>query len=577
MGRAASNIALECALLTRPNICLISEEVEQKGMTLAEITKYVAQMIVERSQRNQNYGIILLPEGLIEFIPEFNLLIAEINEILASDGMQGQHPTDDAILKELSFNNRAVYSYLPDNIKQQLLLDRDPHGNVQVAKIETEKLLAQTVAMELANLSKHGKFHGKFSPQFHSYGYEGRSCLPSVFDATYCYALGQTAGAIISQGLNGYICSVTSLDADVSQWQCGGVPVTMMCHMERRHGHMKPVIKKALVELQGRPFQIFDSQRSKWGIYDLYRNPGPIQFYSINGKVSLELPITLMLELNGEDKRMLEQSTLLAREQQDIAKSFGSFNYSPVVGDANTTLSSFQIERSKFKPQLCPSLAGSRRKCVMMQATQSANVSDREKLKVFFPHTYGSSLIRVERDDDVDSPTSYPPQKIGIVFCGRQSPGAHDIVAGILDSLSEGSAFYGFVGGTDGLINGHSIEITHEIMEHYRCQGGFDLLFRTYDRLDRPDQMEKAGQSCLALGLNGLVMIGASRTATDAAYLSEYFLSRLEYSNICVVTVPVAMNDSIKNEFVETTVGFDTASKVTAQIIGNNYALLSTI
>ena len=197
MGRAASNIALECALQTRPNVCLISEEVEAKKSTLIEITKQVVDVILERSQKfKKNYGMILLPEGLIEFLPEFNCLISDINEVLA----RGTEATEDKVKKELSPANQEVFSYLPENIKQQLLLDRDPHGNVQVAKIETEKLLAQTVAIELGKLAREGKYTGQFSPQYHSYGYEGRSCIPSEFDATYCYALGQNVGALLAQG-----------------------------------------------------------------------------------------------------------------------------------------------------------------------------------------------------------------------------------------------------------------------------------------------------------------------------------------------------------------------------------------
>jgi pyrophosphate--fructose-6-phosphate 1-phosphotransferase len=274
MGRAASNITLECALQTRPNVCLISEEVEAGHLTLAQITQQVVDVIAQRSQAGKDYGIVLLPEGLIEFIPEFNALIEEINDVLAN----GTPTTEEAVLPELSYNNRAVFSYLPENIKLQLLLDRDPHGNVQVAKIETEKLLAQTVGAELEQLRRHGKFAGKFCPQFHAYGYEGRSGLPSAFDSTYCYVLGQNVAALLALGQNGLISSVTNLDGPVSDWVCGGVPITMMCHMERRRGHMKPVIKKALVELDGRPFRCFASQRKDWARYDLYRSPGPMQF-----------------------------------------------------------------------------------------------------------------------------------------------------------------------------------------------------------------------------------------------------------------------------------------------------------
>ena len=185
-------------------------------------------------------------------------MISEINDVLAA----GADTTEEAVVKELSFNNRAVFSYLPANVKQQLLLDRDPHGNVQVTKIETEKLLAQTVQMELDQLAAHGKYKGSFKPQFHSYGYEGRSCIPSAFDSTYCYALGQNVAAMISLGCNGLISSVTNLTAPVKEWACGGVPITMMCHMERRHGHKKPVIKKALVELDALPFLTLQAQRA---------------------------------------------------------------------------------------------------------------------------------------------------------------------------------------------------------------------------------------------------------------------------------------------------------------------------
>ena len=220
-----------------------------------------------RWEQGKNYGLVLLPEGLIEFIPEFNDLMDEINDLLA----QGVESSEHAIIENLSFNNRAVFSYLPSAIKKQLLLDRDPHGNVQVSKIETEKLLAETVSSELSVLARHGKYSGKFTPQFHSFGYEGRSAIPSEFDATYCYALGRTAGALIAAGKNALMASVTNLCAPVSEWQCGGIPITMMMTIEKRKGKMKPVIKKALVELDGRPFHVFAAQRERWAIYDLFR------------------------------------------------------------------------------------------------------------------------------------------------------------------------------------------------------------------------------------------------------------------------------------------------------------------
>lgn len=573
MGRAASNIALECALLTRPTVCLISEEIEQKQMTLSQITHYITEIIVKRSEGGKDYGIVLLPEGLIEFIPEFNALISEINEILSSESMVGIAPTDEIMLKELSFNNRAIFAYLPDNIKQQLLLDRDPHGNVQVAKIETEKLLAQTVAMELQHLQQHGKYKGDFSPQFHSYGYEGRSCLPSVFDATYCYALGQTAGGILSQGLNGYICSVTNLTAPVSEWECGGVPITMMCHMERRHGHMKPVIKKALVELDGQPFACFSSQRGDWAKYDLFRNPGPIQFIYNDGSAPYiaELPVTLTLELTKQDSRMRVEDMTAIKSLQDHATITTPFHHAPLTGEAVKSLSQFQRDRSQFKPQLCPALRdlpSAYSRCVSVQPTQCMNISDRNAMMHRFPLTYGASLLKITPEGSSQKVTR--GVRVGVVFCGRQSPGAQDIIAGLLDSLPEGSSLFGFVGGTEGLLSNNNILIDAEVIKLYRGQGGFDLLCRTYDKLEKEENFRRVGNTCLSLTLDGLLMIGASRTATDAAYLTEFFLSQQEYKHICVITVPVAMNGSIKNDFVETTVGFDTAAKVTAQIVGNN-------
>lgn len=596
MGRAASNIALECALQTRPNICLVSEEVEAKKMTLSEITAQVVAVIQQRAAEGKNYGIVLLPEGLIEFIPEFNHLISEINDVLAT----GVETTEEAVLKELSFNNRAVFSYLPTNIKQQLLLDRDPHGNVQVAKIETEKLLAQTVMMELEHLAIHGKYDGKFMPQFHSYGYEGRSCLPSTFDATYCYALGQNVAAMLSLGCNGLISSVTNLTAPVSDWHCGGVPITMMCHMERRHGHMKPVIKKALVELDGEPFKCFSSQRDDWAKYDLYRSPGPIQFFTAPNTV--ELSITLTLELLKSDPRMNPADITAVKSLQDSAPKFGKFIFAPLVGGANAVFSDNQQSRAHYCPPLCTALSDRDRmfnRLVLTSPTQCSNAWDRVALNTNFPCTYGAPLASILPPQDARvgasvngrktgsapvSPMKRPrlslatrsvdgttaPLTIGVVFCGRQSPGGHDLIAGVLDALPAGSKLYGFVGGTKGLLNGHAIEITPQVMANYRGQGGYELLGRTMERLEHEVALYDAvAKSCTALGLDGLVMMGGPRSNTDAAYLAEHFKA----TGVCrttVVTVPLTMNGGIRNQFVESTVGFDTASKVACQIVGNN-------
>lgn len=296
MGRAASNITLECALQTHPNITLLGEEVAARKQNLSSITEEIVHVIVERAAAGKNYGVILVPEGLIEFVPEINTLLKEINELLAN----GTESTVTAVGDALSANSAALFNYLPASIRKQLLADRDPHGNVQVSLIETEKLLAETVQHELDRLTRAGKYKQTFTPQFHFYGYEGRCGLPSDFDTLYCYSLGYNAGALIHRGQTGVMSSVTNLEDYVENWKCGGVPLTALMNIERRHGKNKPVIKKALVDLRSLPFKTFASKRDTWAHGDHYRCPGPIQFHEVtgNGKTRADpLCFTLALEL----------------------------------------------------------------------------------------------------------------------------------------------------------------------------------------------------------------------------------------------------------------------------------------
>merc|ERR1719162_373477 len=266
-------MALEVALITRPNACLIGEEVSRDKQSLKDITMDLVDMIEQRSKDGKDYGVIVLPEGLIEFIPEFNALISELNDKLAAPDMV---ITEESVQAVLSPESKASFLYLPGFIRAQLLLDRDPHGNVQVSKIETEKLLAATVAAELEERRSKGTYKGKFSAQFHSYGYEGRAGMPTNFDATYCYALGATAANLLANSLTGLIASVKNLLAPPKDWLCGGVPVTSLCVIERRKGKNKPVIKKALVELEGplsQPFQQYCKIRDRLRLVDAYGVP----------------------------------------------------------------------------------------------------------------------------------------------------------------------------------------------------------------------------------------------------------------------------------------------------------------
>ncbi len=283
MGRSASHIALECALQTQPNICLISEEIEQKDMTLNQIGEGIAQSVADRAAAGNNFGVVLIPEGLIEFIPSIGRLIDELNDLLAAHGEEYKNLEADEqkkyILAHLSAENAETFKTLPGDVARQLSLDRDPHGNVQVSLIETEKLISDMVADKLAEWKNEGKFVGKFAAIHHFFGYEGRCAAPSNFDADYCYALGVSAVQLIANGKTGYMAIVKNTTAPTDEWKAGGVPITMMMNMERRNGEMKPVIRKALVELDGAPFKKFAEKRDEWAKETCYVYPGPIQYW----------------------------------------------------------------------------------------------------------------------------------------------------------------------------------------------------------------------------------------------------------------------------------------------------------
>ncbi len=281
MGRSASHIALECALQTQPNVCLISEEVEAKEQSLDDIVSQIACIVAARAAEGKNFGTVLIPEGLIEFIPAIKKLIAELNDTLATEEAKAVAREDqiDYVKAHLSAANLAVFNSLPADVASQLALDRDPHGNVQVSLIETEKLLSKMVAKRLKEMKAEGKYVGKFSAQHHFFGYEGRCAAPSNFDADYCYSLGFNASRLIAAGKTGYMSVIRNTTAPASEWIAGGVPITMMMNLERRSGKMKPVIRKALVELDGAPFKYFAAHRDEWAKETCYIYPGAIQYW----------------------------------------------------------------------------------------------------------------------------------------------------------------------------------------------------------------------------------------------------------------------------------------------------------
>ena len=300
MGRSASHICLECALQTRPNVAIISEEIEAKQVTLNRIVDDIVEVVIKRSANGENFGVVLVPEGLIEFVPEMKSLITELNDLLAEHSVHYStlntfEDQSEWVNKNLGRDSSYVFSSLPSNIQRQLLMDRDPHGNVQVSRIETEKLLIEMVEDRLGEMKSAGTFAGAFSTQSHFFGYEGRCAFPSNFDADYCYSLGYIAFTLIASGLSGYMSSIKNLHRPAAEWLPGGIPITMMMNMEQRHGAMKPVIRKALVDLGGKPFETFAASREKWAAETSFRYPGAIQYYGPD-EVCNQPTVTLMLE-----------------------------------------------------------------------------------------------------------------------------------------------------------------------------------------------------------------------------------------------------------------------------------------
>ena len=301
MGRSASHVTLECALQTQPNVTIIGEEVENNNQSLDDIVTYIAQTVANRADNGENFGTVLVPEGLIEFVPAIKKLIVELNDMLAANQAEfDQIGADDKIkfiIDHLSKENAAIFESLPTAVSKQLALERDPHGNVQVSLIETEQLLAEMVGKKLAAWKKEGKYVGKFSTQHHFFGYEGRCAAPSNFDADYCYSLGFTASVLIASGKTGYMSSVRNTTKPADQWIAGGIPITAMMNMERRNAKMKPVIQKALVKLDGAPFKFFASKRDEWAKTTSYIYPGPIQYFGPS-QVCDQTTKTLLLEQN---------------------------------------------------------------------------------------------------------------------------------------------------------------------------------------------------------------------------------------------------------------------------------------
>jgi len=340
MGRSASHIGLECALQTQPNVCLISEEVESKQMTLRTITDYICNIIAKRAEGGENFGVILIPEGLVEFVPEMKILIAELNDLMAKKSdefgkLEGFASQASWLARHLTKVSADAFLSLPESIAGQFLMDRDPHGNVQVSRIETEKLLISLVETRLDVMKKAGAYKGKFSAYNHFFGYEGRCAFPSNFDADYCYSLGYTAFILVAGGLTGYLSSVRNLTAPAKDWIAGGVPLTMMMNMEQRHGSQKPVIRKALVELDGKPFKEFAKNRDEWAVKTSFVYPGAIQYYGPD-EVCNQPTQTLLIERGKGKAAAPAKASTTAKAEKKPAAAKPAVKAAPAKADKKT-------------------------------------------------------------------------------------------------------------------------------------------------------------------------------------------------------------------------------------------------
>ena len=541
MGRSASHISLECELQTRANLVLIGEEVQAKNQTMSSIVSEIADMITKRGEElGKAYGVILVPEGLIEFIPEVNQLIKELNELMV-EATGTEEELRAQAFKGLSEDSAELFRFIPESIGNQLLLDRDPHGNVQVAKIETERLLIMLLETELSKRN----YSLPFLAQSYYFGYEGRSCLPTNFDATYCNALGYTAGSLIKYGFTGCMAVCRDLTSPAERWRSAGCPLATMMNIERRKGKAVAVIKKALVELDSDYFKAYARMREFWKYNDSYRAPGPIQFTGVGAdSYSYILKPPTASELPCLDEPKTSYPYFLRQPQ----------NTSPLMESRITA-----------EVQL-PSVLNEYNSLVIEELLENDFEETNRAVHEQIPNLANAKFRRYA--EVVPSKDPAGPVNIGILYLGRQAPGAHNIIDGILLATeNSGGNIYGFLGGNVGLLNESYFLITRENFAAYRNTGGMDFLGRIGDSIRGVDQLEKVRSTCRSLSLHGLIIAGATHAITDAAYIAEYLLSKGEKTR--VIGVPLSVDNNISHNLFEVTLGFDTASKVNAELVGN--------
>lgn len=543
MGRSASHLVLECAMQTRPNLLFIGEEVDHRNMSLADIVGQTADLVLQRKESGKLYGIILLPEGLIEFIPEMKILLEELNAVLA------EH--NNKFSPDKLKRSRSVWDYLPELIQEQLLMDREATGYIQVAKIATERLLILLLETEL---QKRGHDPDQWCFMPHYFGYEGRCAMPSNFDANYCYSLGCAAGVLAEQRKNGYMSVVRNLDQHPTLWTPAGVPFTkMMCVKQDAQGKEFPAIIRSLVDLEGPLFKVLCEVRDVWRLNDLYRVPGPIQF---DGVTADEPCFTVVVPtaddlLSGSDPRA---NIICSRGL--VMKELGSY-------------SSLQQQRLLYLPSLPPICRDKKARARPSKQVLCRDPYTQRQVLMHYPYLANSSLFFLH---DVAHDKYIPPLgfglRVGLVFISRQSPGVANVLWGLHERLKlvQGKCIAFF--GLNGVVEKKFIEVEDADLELFRNQGGCELTGRsTSHSLGSRVMQEKVRKTCEDMALDGLIIPGSAFAMSEAALLAEYFLAK--QCRTSVIGIPATGSNNLSGELIETCIGFDSSTKVYASLIGN--------
>lgn len=557
MGRSASHLVMECAMHTRPNMCLIGEEVEEKRMSLKDITNDIVSMIIKRGEAYKKFGIVLIPEGLIEFVPEISMLIKELN-VLVSNNSPSPNTLKDSVdlnpLKKLIRNgltseSKAVWDFLPETIQEQLISDREATGYIQVAKIATERLFIMLVQREL---KRQGRDDLMLSFMPHYFGYEGRCAMPSNFDANYCYTLGMTAAALVQHNKSGYMAIVRELALSPSNWIPAGCPIVRMMKMYTAiDGSRYPGIQKTLVDLQGALFRVFAECRSHWELRDVYQTPGPIQFSGPTAdSASHMVHVPLVEELIGEEAYEGK------RKRLNFAKSFDM-------------LSNLQKERIQFHPDIPDLCLDPKARCRKGAQYVPKDPYTLRQTLTYYPSecaNHGFHLQEVVHDKY--TPPVSPGLRIGVVSLSRQAPGIMNVLWGLHDRMSlVGGTVLGFFG-IHGLLNQRYIEVTEDDLSLYKNLGGMELLGRSLEHsMAEAENLELCRGACMDLKLDGLVIVGSAHSLTEASILAEYLLQK--DCPTCVIGIPATGTNNVGHDLLECCLGFDSTTKVYASLIGN--------